>query len=107
MDIEIKEYTEPGYSPVIDYESWRVAILNDIDEFAKLEKQKQSIKSAKEEKRKIIEASIKAQQEMQSEYQNETDDQTKLYTEVTSLETQKRFKEIELNSLIKKIKQCF
>lgn len=32
MDIEIKEYTEPGYSPVIDYESWRVAVLNDIDE---------------------------------------------------------------------------
>lgn len=32
MDIEIKEYTEVGYSPVIDYESWRVAILNYIDE---------------------------------------------------------------------------
>lgn len=32
MDIEISEYTEPGYSPVVDYESWRVAILNDIDE---------------------------------------------------------------------------
>ena len=32
MDIEIKEYTEPGYAPVIDYEAWRVAILNDIDE---------------------------------------------------------------------------
>ncbi len=32
MDIEIKEYTEPGYAPVIDYESWRVAVLNDIDE---------------------------------------------------------------------------
>lgn len=32
MDIDIREYTEPGYSPVIDYESWRVAILNDIDE---------------------------------------------------------------------------
>lgn len=32
MDIEIREYTEPGYSPVIDYESWRVAVLNDIDE---------------------------------------------------------------------------
>lgn len=32
MDIEIREYTEPGYAPVIDYESWRVAILNDIDE---------------------------------------------------------------------------
>ena len=26
--LEIKEYTEEGYSPVIDYESWRVAILN-------------------------------------------------------------------------------
>lgn len=32
MDIEIKEYTGIGYSPVIDYESWRVAILNYIDE---------------------------------------------------------------------------
>lgn len=32
MDIEIKEYTAPGYSPVIDYESWRVAVLNSIDE---------------------------------------------------------------------------
>lgn len=32
MDIEVKEYTAPGYSPVIDYESWRVAVLNDIDE---------------------------------------------------------------------------
>lgn len=32
IDIEISEYTEPGYSPVVDYESWRVAILNDIDE---------------------------------------------------------------------------
>ena len=32
MDIEIREYTKPGYAPVIDYESWRVAILNDIDE---------------------------------------------------------------------------
>jgi len=32
MDIEVKEYKEPGYAPVIDYESWRVAVLNDIDE---------------------------------------------------------------------------
>jgi ureidoglycolate hydrolase len=32
MDIEVKEYNEPGYSPVIDFESWRVAVLNDIDE---------------------------------------------------------------------------
>lgn len=32
MDIEIREYTDPGYAPVIDYESWRVAILNYIDE---------------------------------------------------------------------------
>lgn len=32
MDIEIKEYKEEGYSPVIDYESWRVAVLNYIDE---------------------------------------------------------------------------
>ena len=32
MDIEVKEYTGEGYSPVIDYESWRVATLNYIDE---------------------------------------------------------------------------
>ncbi len=32
MDIEVSEYTEPGYQPIIDYESWRVAVLNDIDE---------------------------------------------------------------------------
>lgn len=32
MDIEVKEYTNPGYAPVIDYETWRVAVLNDIDE---------------------------------------------------------------------------
>ncbi len=32
MDIEIREYNGEGYKPVIDYESWRVAILNYIDE---------------------------------------------------------------------------
>ncbi len=32
MDIEIKQYNKPGYAPVIDFEAWRVAILNDIDE---------------------------------------------------------------------------
>lgn len=32
MDIEVKEYTEPGYAPVVDYESWRVAVLNDCEE---------------------------------------------------------------------------
>jgi len=32
MDIEIKEYTAPGYAPVVDYESWRVAVLNDCEE---------------------------------------------------------------------------
>lgn len=32
MDIEVREYREPGYAPVIDFESWRVAVLNDIDE---------------------------------------------------------------------------
>lgn len=32
MDIEVKEYKKPGYAPVIDFESWRVAVLNDIDE---------------------------------------------------------------------------
>ncbi len=30
--IEIKEYTEEGYKPVIDFESWRVAVLNYCDE---------------------------------------------------------------------------
>ena len=80
--------------------------INDENESAKLEQQKLNIKSIEEEKRKILEASIKLQQEMQAEYQNEAVSQTKLYTEVTALETQKRFKEIELSSLIKKIKQC-
>lgn len=28
MDIEVKEYKEPGYAPVIDFESWTVAVLN-------------------------------------------------------------------------------
>lgn len=32
MDIEIKQYNEPGYAPVVDFNSWRVAVLNDIDE---------------------------------------------------------------------------
>lgn len=32
MDIEVKEYTQAGYAPVVDFESWRVAVLNDIDE---------------------------------------------------------------------------
>lgn len=32
MDIEVKEYTAPGYAPVIDYKSWRVAVLNDCEE---------------------------------------------------------------------------
>lgn len=32
MDIEIKQYNEPGYAPVIDFGAWRVAVLNDIDE---------------------------------------------------------------------------
>lgn len=30
--VEITEYTGEGYKPVIDFESWRVAILNYIDE---------------------------------------------------------------------------
>ena len=32
MDIEVKEYLEPGYAPVIDYGAWRVAVLNDCEE---------------------------------------------------------------------------
>ncbi|UCG01333.1 MAG: hypothetical protein JSW11_17160 [Candidatus Heimdallarchaeota archaeon] len=30
--LEIKEYVEEGYKPVVDYGAWRVAILNFIDE---------------------------------------------------------------------------
>jgi hypothetical protein len=30
--LEIREYTGEGYAPVIDYDAWRVAILNYIDE---------------------------------------------------------------------------
>ena len=30
--IEIKSYTEEGYQPVIDFNSWRVAVLNYCDE---------------------------------------------------------------------------
>ncbi|MFX0206576.1 MAG: hypothetical protein ACFFDT_11375 [Candidatus Hodarchaeota archaeon] len=30
--LEEKEYFEEGYKPIIDYETWRVAILNYIDE---------------------------------------------------------------------------
>lgn len=30
--LEIKEYTSEGYKPVVDYESWRVAILNYCEE---------------------------------------------------------------------------
>ena len=30
--LEIKEYREEGYKPVVDYGAWRVAILNFIDE---------------------------------------------------------------------------
>ena len=32
MDIEIKQYNEPGYAPVIDFETWRVSILYVFDE---------------------------------------------------------------------------
>lgn len=32
VDIEVSEYKEEGYSPVVDYEAWRVAVLNYIDE---------------------------------------------------------------------------
>jgi hypothetical protein len=30
--LEIGDYTRPGYSPVIDFEGWRVALLNYTDE---------------------------------------------------------------------------
>lgn len=30
--IEVSEYIEEGYKPVVDYKTWRVAVLNYIDE---------------------------------------------------------------------------
>lgn len=30
--IEIKKYSDPGFKPMIDYNTWRVAVLNYIDE---------------------------------------------------------------------------
>ncbi len=30
--LEIREYTGPGYQPVVDFETWRVAILSYLDE---------------------------------------------------------------------------
>ena len=30
--LEVKSYNETGYKPVIDYDSWRVAVLNYCDE---------------------------------------------------------------------------
>jgi ureidoglycolate hydrolase len=30
--IEVSEYTEEGYKPLVDYKTWRVAVLNSIDE---------------------------------------------------------------------------
>jgi len=30
--LEIREFNDPGYQPVIDFSNWRVAILNFIDE---------------------------------------------------------------------------
>lgn len=30
--IEVSEYTEEGYKPLVDYKTWRVAVLNYIDE---------------------------------------------------------------------------
>jgi mannose-6-phosphate isomerase-like protein (cupin superfamily) len=30
--LEIREFIAPGYQPVIDYDKWRVAILNYLDE---------------------------------------------------------------------------
>jgi hypothetical protein len=30
--LEIREFSEPGYRPVIDFDGWRVAILNYLDE---------------------------------------------------------------------------
>ena len=30
--LEVREFTGPGYQPVIDFDTWRVAILNYLDE---------------------------------------------------------------------------
>jgi len=30
--LEIREFVDPGYQPVIDFGAWRVAILNYLDE---------------------------------------------------------------------------
>ncbi len=30
--LEVKEYADEGYKPVIDYGQWRVAVLNYCDE---------------------------------------------------------------------------
>lgn len=30
--LDVRQYTEEGYSPVIDYDKWRVAVLNYCDE---------------------------------------------------------------------------
>ncbi|WP_035571545.1 hypothetical protein [Halonatronum saccharophilum] len=30
--LEVKEYTSEGYKPVVDYDQWRVAVLNYCDE---------------------------------------------------------------------------
>jgi hypothetical protein len=30
--VEVSEFTGPGYRPVVDFDAWRVAILNYIDE---------------------------------------------------------------------------
>lgn len=32
MDVEISEYNGKGYSPVVDFEHWRVAFLNSADD---------------------------------------------------------------------------
>ncbi len=45
--LEILQYTGEGYRPVIDYESWRVAVLNSIDELlprniSKMQKHRES-----------------------------------------------------------------
>ena len=33
-NIEVTSFDEPGYQPLVDFGSWRVAMLNDIDELA-------------------------------------------------------------------------
>ncbi len=47
MDIDVREYQESGYKPVVDYMEWRVAVLNyceelEIDQISNMQKHMES-----------------------------------------------------------------